>query len=156
MFIDSQLVFDQGAAITVSAASTNTIDLSVARGLGNTEPLTVSVMAGATFANAAAATLVIAMQSAPDNATWTTIAETGPIPLADLVEGAQLCTFDMPHNIPVGSPERYLRLYYTNTGVDPFTAGTVNSSIVSGKQVYTGYPPGYTFVPPAVQTFVAG
>lgn len=155
MFIDSQLVFDNGAAITAGGASTNSIDLSVARGLGSTEPLTLSVMCASTFTAAGAATLTIEYQTSPDNATWTTDAQTGAIPLADLTEGQQLATFDIPHNTPVGVPQRYVRLNYL-VGTGPFRAGSVNSSIVSGKQVYTGYPPGYTFVAPAVQTFVAG
>ncbi len=52
MFLDSQLQFSDAQAVTTSAVGTNVIDLSVARAMGNGEPLavvfTVSVAADQT------------------------------------------------------------------------------------------------------------
>jgi hypothetical protein len=153
MIRDSALNFDSAAAITVTAVSTNVIDLGAKRDLGTTEPLTVSSIVDTTFAGGTS--LQVALQGSPDNTTWTTLVSGGVVPLASLVEGAQIANFDLATVDPAGGPPpRYLRLDYIVVGT--MTAGALTSDVVSGKQQFRGYPPGFAYAPPAVQTFVAG
>lgn len=153
MIRDSNLSFDVAAALTATAVSTNVIDLGAKRDLGPTEPLTVSTIVNTTFTGGTS--LQVTLQGSPDNSTWTTLLSGGTVLLASLIEGAQIANFDMASVDPVGgAPYRYLRLDYIIVGT--MTAGTVTSDIVSTKAEVHGYPPGFTFVAPAVQTFVAG
>jgi hypothetical protein len=153
MIRDSSLNFDNAAAVTVSAPSTNVIDLSAQRDLGTTEPLTISSIVGTTFLGGTS--LQVALDGSVDNVTWTTLVTGGVVPVAALVEGTQIANFDLANVDPVGGvPPRYLRLNYVVVGT--MTAGTVTSDIVSTKEQFRGYPPGFAYKAPAVQSFMAG
>jgi hypothetical protein len=84
MLLDSTQVFDPaGTAITVTASSTNVLDMGVARDMGiGDDPLVLVVLSDGTFAAAGAATLNIALQGSPDNATWTVYAESSLLTIA--------------------------------------------------------------------------
>ena len=125
MLLDAALDFSDEQAVTATAASTNSIDLDVVnRGQGN--PLSVFVGVGTTFAGGTSITF--ALQDSADDASFSTIASTGAIALADLTEGTVI------DNIPTIPPtsKRYVRLNYTVSGT--MTAGTINAGIKLGAQ----------------------
>ncbi len=154
MIRDSLLNFDTATAITVTAASTNTIDLGTARDLSGTINLTVSALVTTTFAGGTS--LQVTVQGSPDNSTWTTLASGEAVPVASLVQGAQIANFGgIPSVSPVdGAPNRYLRLDYIVVGT--MTAGAVTSDIVMNKENARGYPGSIAYTAPSVQTFVVG
>jgi hypothetical protein len=122
MIYDNNLIFSNSQAITVTAASTNVIDLQgglainkgtatvfgedVGRGDGVAIPKVAAFVTTA-FTAGGAGTLQIQLQGAPDTGagepagtpgTWLTYAETpaAGFSLADLVVGAKLAAFDWP------------------------------------------------------------
>lgn len=101
MILDGLLQFDPAAsAITVTRASTNSLDLTNARdfGVGRTRA-EILVVVGASFASATpGATLNVQLQVAPNNngvaGPFTTIVESGTIPLGQLQAGYKVAQFD--------------------------------------------------------------
>lgn len=125
MLLDAALLYSDDQAVTTTAASTNSIDLDVInRGQGN--PL--SNFVNVTEAFAGGTSITFAIQDSADDATFATIATTGAIALADLVEGAVI------DNLPTIPPtsKRYVRMNYTVAGT--MTAGKISSGIKLGTQ----------------------
>jgi len=97
MIIDGQLLFEPitGTAITVTATSSNVLDLVAGRDLGGAGYIAPSIVVGVitTFASATAtATLTIAVQGAPDNGSgspggYQTLQATSALPLGMLTAG---------------------------------------------------------------------
>lgn len=84
------------------------------------------------------ATLNIQFQAAPDTAVthavgaWTTLMETGPLPIADLnTIGAIVGRFDFPPAVPVNFSPRYLRLLFVVPGGTNFSAGAVAAPVTT-------------------------
>ena len=133
MILDNQTLFSDRQALTATAASTNTIDLSpigpgIVRdiGPGNPIPITVQVVTAFTGLTSLAVTLQV-----DDNPTFSSpknVISSGAIPLASLVAGYQ---FNMDY-IPRGTDERYMRLNYTVVGTG--TAGAVTAGVTMGNQ----------------------
>lgn len=150
MILDQFLQLDPAAtAITVTAASTNVIDLSNARDLaiGDAfESPEVVLTITTAFTAAGAATLRVQWQGSTDNITFTTFCQTDDIPKANLTAGTVIklrASPTPPH--AVGLP-RYHRLnYVVSTG--PFTAGKLQADFVPVAQQNNNppaYPPGVT------------
>ena len=139
MILDKSLQFDSGAAITVTAPSANTIDLSQNRdiGIGGTPSLSVVCTVVTAFAASGAATLQVQFQTSADNATWTNLVMSDAIPVASLAVGAELLRCD----VPLGC-QRYLRLNYV-VATGPMTAGAVASEIVLDREAVPSYPSGF-------------
>lgn len=105
MIIDAFNLFEPlaGTAITSSAASTNIIDLSVARDMGGghyPDPDLIVGSLAAFGAGSASATLNIQVQGAPDNGSgspggWFLIQETGAMNLGQLAAGMKLMQMDL-------------------------------------------------------------
>ena len=154
MIRDANLNFDTAAALTVTADSTNVIDLGVARDLSATDHLSISSLVTTTFTGGTS--LQVTVVGSPDNSTWTVLASGEVVPLASLVQGAQIYNMrGIPSVDPVdGAPYRYLKLNYVIVGT--MTAGAVTSDIVMGKENARGYPGTIAYTAPANQTFVAG
>ena len=124
----STLTDDQ--AITVTAASTNVIDLGADRDIGKGIPVPILVQATAAFTAVGAATLTVALQT-DDNASFSsasTVWTSTAIPKATLVQG-----YEIPINYVPRENERYLRLYFT-VATGPMTAGTIVAGITGGDQ----------------------
>lgn len=143
MILDTSLLLSDGQAVTVSAPSTNVIDLgatgtpfganaALVRDIGRGAELDLAVAVTQAFAGLTS--LQVAVQVSPDNATWTTVASGPAVPLASLVAGYQ---FKVPGSIEEGSNARYLRLSYTVTG-SAATAGKVTAAIVASRQTNLG------------------
>ena len=130
MIFDSTNKFSASQAITVTAASTNVIDLGVGLrdvGIGDTIPLFVGV--DADFATLDS--LVVNVETSVDEAFSSPIVvvSTGAIVVGDLVAGYQ---FNVDR-ITKGVEGRYLRLSYTVAG-SAATAGSITAGITAGNQ----------------------
>jgi hypothetical protein len=163
MIIDSLLTFDPaGTAITVSAASTNVLDMGVngdipavqGRDIGISGMLKLLILSSRTFAAAGAATLNIQVQGAPDAGsntpgTYVTFVESGLLSIAQLNAGAALdagwkllpIAFPAAPNDLVGNVPRFFRLNYV-VATGPFTAGTLTAYLTEGLQQNVIYPSG--------------
>ena len=139
MYIDRQNLFGQNQAVTVTAPSTDHIDLGSARDIGNGTPLEILVLCTETVTAAGAATLQVALQT-DDNPSFSSPANlvlSDAIPKASLVAGTEILRVPVPYGC-----ERYLRLNFT-VGTGPLTAGKFTSGLVPMRQANTAYPSGY-------------
>jgi hypothetical protein len=139
-------------AITVTAPSTNIIDLLNPRdlGIGDDPALKLAIYITTAFVSAGGATLVAQFQGAPDNGsgtpgTYVTYAESRAYAVADLGLGNKLLPIDVPHRDPslVVTFPRFYRLNYV-VAVSTFSAGAVVAGIVLDRQDSAQYPAGLT------------
>lgn len=134
MFIDKALQVSNEQAVTVSAASTDSIDFGQANpnvGLDDRSNMVVTVDESA--AAAGAATVTFSVQDSADNATFADVAVTAAIGKASLAAGQQV-VIPMPTKL-----RRYCRVYYT-IGTGPLTAGKFSAQIVTGIQQNIAQP----------------
>jgi len=141
MILDALLEMSDAQAVTVTAISTNVIDLgpvtdNVLRDIGTGEETYWVLSVGTTFTAAGAATLVAALvsDSTVNLATSaTTHVTTAAIPVASLVAGYQYAV-----RLPAGNYEQYLGTQYT-VATGPMTAGAINSFITKDAQNWRTY-----------------
>ena len=132
MILDKTLLLSDEQAITATAVSTNTIDLSAAlRDIGAGEQIYAVVVVDVDFTAAGAATMVIGLITDDDEAlsSPTTILSTPAIGKAALTAGRVPIVIPVPPNIA----ERYLGLNYT-VATGPMTAGKVTAFIAKDVQ----------------------
>ena len=135
-----------GQAVTATANSTNVVDLSLARDIGEGESLYVQFTVGTAFTAAGSATLTptVVVSAADSLTTPTTIATAGTIAVATLVAGYSFAVRLNPQIASLGL--RYLGAIYT-VATGPMTAGTITADIVTeiqdGKKFYAS---GFTVV----------
>ena len=128
-----------GQAVTATANSTNVVDLSLARDVGEGEDLYVQFTVGTAFTAGGSATLTptIVVSAADSLTTPTTIATAGTIAVATLVAGYSFVVRLNPQIASLGL--RYLGAIYT-VATGPMTAGTITADIVTdiqdGKKFY--------------------
>lgn len=169
MILDATLLLSQSQAITVTAPSTGTIDLSgngvgqpitdrigvqssvfgedIGIGAGYSQPVIVCIV-GTAFTAGGAGTLRVQFQEAIDNGsnqpgTWMTAAQTDDLTLAQLVAGQKIAEFPVPVRAPGQAFPRFIRLnYVVSTG--PMTAGTIAiATINTGRDDVPFYPTGF-------------
>ena len=141
MILDNTLVLSDSQAITADAGSTNIIDLGAAGtpyghaagvrrdiGIANEIPLSITVTEA--FNNLTSLTILLQVDDDVAFGSPTTIAQSAAIPLASLTAGYK---FTWPSELPEGTAERYLRLYYDVTGTAP-TTGKITAAIVAARQ----------------------
>lgn len=148
MIFDRTLLLSNKQALTVTAPSTNVIDLlptgkayrhavALKRNLGIGDCIPFLIQVTQDFAAAGAATLTLELQTddneafASPSAVW----NSGAIPIADLKAGENL---GLVNYIPKGRngrglTERYFRLQYT-VATGPFTAGAIMAGVVASVQ----------------------
>ncbi len=129
MILDKQTLYSDDQAVTVTAASTNLIDHSVAADQGKGVPMEILIQVTEDFG--ALTSLTVSLE-VDDNASFSsvkTVATTGAVVLADLVAGKQ---FSLNH-MPLGADERYSRLKYTVAGTTA-NAGTIVAGVTMGAQ----------------------
>lgn len=139
MITDKLLRLSEDQAVTASAVSTNTIDLGVARDVGEGRELYVVFTVTTTFATLTSLTFQIVTDDNASLTSPTVVAATGAITLAGggLAAGQQHA-LRIPADI-AGVGERYLGVQYTVGGSNA-TAGKVTADIVldiqDGKKFY--------------------
>jgi hypothetical protein len=145
---DALLQLSAAQAVTVTAVSTNTIDLGSNRDVGVGEDLymvintdVAAVAAGAATVQFQVITSAAAALTAPN-----VISQTDLIPKTDLTVGRKpivLCINPAVLNaLPLG--QRYLGVQYT-VGTGPLTAGSFTAFITdSDVSVNKNYPSGFT------------
>lgn len=140
MLLDAQALFSDDQAITASAASTNYMDLgapktaplapaALVRDIGGSNDMEILIQVTADFATLTSLTVAVQTDDNTSFSSATTVHQTAAIPAASLLEGYKFKI----SNVPIGTSERYLRLYYTVAGSNA-TAGTITAGIVDGIQ----------------------
>lgn len=142
MIVDDTLVLSDHQAITADAASTNIIDLGAAGtafghsaavrrdiGIGTEIPIYVTVTEA--FNTLTSLTLILQVDNDAAFGSPKEVARSQAYPLAD-IDAAGVKLF-WPAQIPEGTDERYLRLYYDVGGSNPST-GKVFAGIVAAAQ----------------------
>ncbi|WP_149537513.1 Bbp16 family capsid cement protein [Siccirubricoccus phaeus] len=143
MILDAALLLDSGAALTTTRSSWNTIDLGGVVDVGVSEEALEILFRFTELPTAdGAATLVVAVQTSPDNSTWTTLVQSGAMPLTAFAERSPSGTFRM--KVPAGV-SRYIRLVYTIAN-GPLTAGRVHASLVKNRDFHNYYPKNYVAI----------
>ncbi len=122
MFIDKELEFSDGQAITASAASTNLIDISQTVDVVPGVPLKLRLQIDEAFNLLTTLTVAVQTDSTAAFSSAATVVSKD-IALADLTLGAD---FDL--GVLLGPSEQFIRLYYTVTGTAP-TTGQVSAFI---------------------------
>ena len=144
MITDKYLRLSEDQEVLTTAVSTNTIDLSQARDIGEGKPLYMVFTVTTAFTRAAGALTVTMNVLTDDDAALgspTTLASTGAIDKTSLTAGAQF-VLQIPPTI--GSKgERYLGASFTNSATADTGKVTVDivETFQDGKKYY---PSGYT------------
>jgi len=142
MIFSAEQLFSDDQVITVSADSTNVIDLGAPGtpydaktnlnqdiGKGNKVPLLVQVTEDFAAGTSGAGTLTVNISKGSAASLGTTVVSVGPIGEADLVAGYQIPIEVLPNQID----ERYLGIEYV-VASGPMTAGKVTAGITMGNQ----------------------
>lgn len=141
---DANLVFSSAQAVTASAVSTNTLDLSQARDIGPGEELNVSITVdiAATAAGAATVSFQLITSAASNLGSPTIIIDSGPIGKALLVIGAKI-DLPIPHQTVaqgLALGQRYMGVQYT-VATGPLTAGSFTAmGVIDFADVTKSYP----------------
>lgn len=130
MITDKFLRVSEDQAITADAASTNTIDLSVARDIGEGTPLYMVFTVTQAFNNLTSALLEVVISDNADLSSPQILAMQNVL-LAGLTLGAQFTVVIPPQVASLG--KRYLGAYYDITGTAPST-GKITADIVTNIQ----------------------
>ena len=148
MLIDKQNQFsaDSGDSPTGtgSTASTNIVDLGIARDIGGavTDQLALLCEVVTAFTSGGSATLQVQFQTAPDNGSgspgaWSTLSQSDAVPVASLVQGYKFLPGELP-----GPTQRFVRLNYA-IGTAAMTAGVLKAALVPSLDVQPVYARGY-------------
>lgn len=141
MIVDDTLVLSDHQAITADAASTNVLNLgaagtafghsaALARDVGKATDIPIVVNVTEAFNNLTSLTLILQVDNDEAFGSAKEVARSQAYPLADIDAVTQLF---WPAQLPVGTDEQFLRLYYDVTGSAP-TTGKIFAGIVAGRQ----------------------
>lgn len=141
MILDAQLKFSDAQAVTAAAASTNLVDLSAVREIGNGRPLHIRLNVDTALTDSGSdSTVSVALQT-DDNESFSsaTSAATMFTVAAAAAAGTEYF-YKIPDSLPF---ERYIRLYYTpNNG--NLTTGAFTAHILLDVQAQYIYADGFT------------
>ena len=126
MITDSLLRVSEDQALTTTAVSTNTIDLSVARDMGEGTTLYMNFAVTEALANGTSVTFEIITSASANLGTPTVIGSSAAIVTASLTLGKNIVVTLNPSI--AGKGQRYLGARYTIAGT--FNAGKVTADIV--------------------------
>lgn len=134
MITDQFLKVSAAQAVTATAVSTDKVDLSTARDIGEGEDLYMNFNVDTAFTAAGAATMEMQVVVADDAAlstNVTVVGTTGAIAKTALVAGASFVARINPQIASLG--RRYFGAnYVVSTG--PMTAGAITANVVHGIQ----------------------
>jgi len=148
MMTDALLQLATAQAVTTTAVSTNTLDLSQARDIGAGKDLLVAITVdeAATAAGAATVDFQVISSAAANLGTPTVIGATEPLAKTELTIGRKPIVVPIPAAVLLAQPigQRYLGLQFT-VATGPLTAGKFSVAIVdSDVHVGKNYPSGFT------------
>lgn len=127
MILDKELEFSSAQSVTATAASTNVIDLGVARDVGAGEVMEIVVVAKLAFTG----TLATVLQGSVDEAFSSPVTiQTLPSFAAAAAAGSKVQAYLQP----VATAYRYIRLSYSG-----LTAGTVAAYLTKGVDAQKTY-----------------
>ena len=153
MMIDNNLVFDTANAITTTRDSTNIIDFSVARDMGDGEGLEVIIQPSGLTSTATTTTIQAMFMVSTDNSTYTTAAMSTTVTLGSLSTGSNILNIHVPmrriedatiYSAGNDAYPRYCKLNYVVSAT--LSAGTITAWIGGARQTNpsAGYPSGFT------------
>jgi hypothetical protein len=132
MMTDALLTLSSAQAVTASAVSTNTVDLGVARDLGQGTDLfvVIGVDVAATASGSATVNFQVISSAAAALTSPTILGQTDAIGKAELTLGRKPIVLRIPSAILLAQPvgQRYLGLQYT-VATGPLTAGSFTAYI---------------------------
>ena len=136
MITDKLLRVSEDQALTTTAVSTNTIDLSVARDVGEGESLYMNFAVTAALTGGTSVKFEVISSASADLSSPTVLGSSDAIVSASLVAGKNVAVRINPNIASTG--QRYLGARYTIVGT--YTAGTVTADVVmsiqDGKKFY--------------------
>ena len=136
MITDSLLRVSEDQALTTTAVSTNTVDLSVARDMGEGTTLYMNFAITEALANGTSVTFEVITSASANLGSPTVIGSSAAIVTASLTLGKNIVVTLNPDI--AGKGQRYLGARYTIAGT--FNAGKVTADIVEtigdGKKFY--------------------
>jgi hypothetical protein len=143
MITDKLLRVSEDQALTTTAVSTNTIDLSVARDMGEGQELFMNFAVTAALTGGTSVKFEVIQSASADLSSPTVIGSTDAVVTASLVAGYNTAVRVNPQ---IGSKgQRYIGARYTISGT--YSAGTVTADVVAtiqdGKKFYAS---GFTVV----------
>ena len=143
MITDKLLRVSTDQALTTTAVSTDTIDLSIARDIGEGQDLFMNFAVTAALTGGTSVKFEVISSAAANLGTPTVIGSSDAIVTADLVAGKNVAVRINPQIASTG--QRYLGARYTISGT--YSAGTVTADVVmdiqDGKKFYAS---GFTVV----------
>ena len=140
MILDSQLLFSDAQALTVTAASTNSVDFGLTKDLGLGEEIWIALNVDVAFTDADSDSTITVTLEVDDNAAFSspTVAQTLGVFGALSAVGAVIFARIQPGAVT----ERYAQLRYTTTN-GALTTGSVTAAVVTDIQKQVIYPKGY-------------
>lgn len=138
MILDALNALSNSQALTVTAASTDTIDLGVERQLGSGEPMAVMVTVGVAMGGTSP-TLQVNVQS-DDNTGFSSAAVVAASASFSSLPAGSKIVIPIPPNT---NTERYLRLNYTLGGTSPTVTVSAHLIPLSHVESYRAYPWSY-------------
>lgn len=132
MIFDKENLFSEDQAITVTANSTNVIDLGLTE-MGEGEPIQIIVQVTTAFAGGTNMVVTLTTDDNAAMASETTLLASGTIITATLVQGYRFKFSVLPEDC-----ERYLRLTFTVTGT--MSAGAVFAGLNIDRDTWKALP----------------
>ena len=151
MMLDKLTMLSEAQAVTVTAFSTNTYDLGVARDAGAGENLALTATVDTAFTAAGAATMEIQVVcSANANlSTPTVLKSTGPLAKTEFTAGRRPIQIEVPRSVLLAQPvgQRYVGLQYV-VATGPMTAGAITAGVYAGtfQDVGKNYGVGFAII----------
>jgi hypothetical protein len=143
MITDKLLRVSEGQALTTTAVSTDTIDLSIARDMGEGEALYMNFAVITALTGGTSVKFEVISSAAANLGSPTVIGSSDAIVTADLVAGKNVAVRINPQIASNG--QRYLGARYTISGT--YSAGTVTADVVMNIQDGRSfYASGFTVV----------
>ena len=140
MIIDKTLEFSDAQALTATAASTNSIDLTVARDVGVGMPLYINVTVDVALAGTSP-TFQVSVQT-DDNSAFSSPTTKFLGPVFSTAPAGTVMAIPVPRDV---LDERFARLNYVMGGTTPTVTVSAHVSGEQGPDI-TSYPDGVTYV----------
>lgn len=142
MILDAQLQFSDSQAVTATAASTNYVDLGVARDIGTGEDLYIVVNCEVAMTDSGSdSTLAVALEGD----STTTFSPDATVDLFTFAAASAAGTVKIAKLSPGSGPlgYRYIQLKYTPANGN-LTTGTFSAFLTNNIDKYTAYADGIT------------